>query len=390
MKLITKIKLIAVAGFILSFAIYLFTSAGNTPYDYFTRLSDSFVQGKYYLQEGPPWLSELIPAGPKKFYVVYPPMPAIAAIPFRLVFQQSFHQQYLAHLFGAGIVAITILISWTTKKDTKLAVWSGLLASVGTIMWFLSSVGSSWYLGQISAAFFMMIAIYESLNKKRPFVIGVFLGAAFLSRIHTIIAFPFFLYVLFGKDWFKKYFLLGLGVLPFILFNFYYNFIRFGTILDQAYFILPKLLGEENRPWFIHGVANPIYIPNNIKAMFWTFPKILDKFPFIQPSWAGLAIWITTPAFIYAFFAHLKDKINLLAWVSIFLVFLIVASHGGTGWAQFGYRFAVDFYPFLIFLTIKGVAKTGVKWHHWLFLFVSVLVNTWGVLWINKFGWVTF
>ncbi len=390
MKLVTKIKLIAIVGFMLSFAIYLFTSAGNTPYDYFTRLSDSFVQGKYYLQEGPPWLSELIPAGPNKFYVVYPPMPAIAAIPFRLVFQQSFQQQYLAHLFGAGIVVVTILISWTIKKDTKLAIWSGLLASVGTIMWFLSSVGSSWYLGQISAALFMTIAIYESLNKKRPFVIGVFLGAAFLSRIHTIIAFPFFLYVLSGKNWFKKYFLFGLGVLPFILFNFYYNFIRFGTILDQAYFILPKLLGEENQPWFVHGVANPVYIPNNIKAMFWTFPKILDKFPFIQPSWAGLAIWITTPAFLYAFFAKLKEKINIFAWISVCLIFLIVASHGGTGWAQFGYRFAVDFYPFLIFLTIKGVARTGVKWHHWLLLFLSVFVNTWGVLWINKFNWVSF
>lgn len=385
-----KIKLLAIIVFGLIFAIYFLTSKGNTPYDYFTRLSDSFLQGKYYLTENPPWLSELIPAGSNKFYVVYPPMPALVSLPFRLIFEKKFEQQYLAHLLGAGIAALTILISWTIKKDLRLAIWSSLLIGLGSIVWFLSSVGSSWYLGQVSAAFFLTAAIYESLNKKRSMFIGILLGASFLSRIHTIISFPFFLYVLSGKDWFRKYFLFGLGVLPFILFNFSYNYIRFGTIFDQAYFLLPKVLAEEKMSWFIHGVANPIYIPNNLKAMLWSFPKIQMSFPFIQPSWAGLAIWITTPAFIYVFWAEIKEKINIFAWFSIIMILLIVSSHGGTGWAQFGYRFAVDFYPFLLFLIIKGVARIGVKWHHWLLLIVSILVNTWGVLWINKFNWVGF
>ena len=66
--------------FILSFFIYLVSSAGNTPHDYFTRLAYAFTQGKYYLTENPAWLNELIPAGTNVFYTVYPPMPAILAI----------------------------------------------------------------------------------------------------------------------------------------------------------------------------------------------------------------------------------------------------------------------------------------------------------------------
>lgn len=397
---ILGMRKIAFAFFIISLIIYFISSAGKTPFDYFTRLSDSFLAGKYYLTENPPWLSELIPAGannqslasqnPSKFFVVYPPMPALLAIPFRFIFGEGFQQQYLAHILGAGIVFLTMLISWTIKRSKALAIWSGLLVGVGSIIWYMSASGSVWYLGQISAAFFLTAAIYEGLSKKRPFLVGIFLGAAFLSRLHTILSLPLFLYLLYDKGWFKKYFYLGLGILPFMAFNFYYNFIRFGTIFDQAYFLLPGILNELDKPWFAKGVINISYIPNNIQAMFWTFPKILQTFPYIQPSWAGLAIWITTPAFVYSLWAPIKENIVKISWISILLIFLVVASHGGTGWAQFGYRFAVDFYPILTLLTIKAVSKGKLIWHHWLLLVIGIIVNLWGVIWINKFGWVSF
>lgn len=401
MKAKNKIyKILEVRGlififFVLAFITYFFTSAGKTSYDYFTRLSDAFLQGKYYLTENPPWLSELIPAGQNRssgetmFYVVYPPMPAILAMPFRFLFGERFEQQYLAHILGAGIVALTMWISWTIKKDRKLLVWVGLLSGFGNIIWFLSSTGSSWYLGQISAAFFLTAAVYESLNKKRPILVGLFFGAAFLSRINICTSLPVFLYLLWNsKKWFGNYIKLGLGILPFILFNFAYNFIRFGVIWDKAYYILPQLLNELDKPWFIKGVMNLAYIPSNLTTAFWSFPKILNEFPYIEPSWAGLAIWITTPVFVFALFASIKEKLTQYLWISVLFTFFVVAMHGGTGWSQFGYRFAVDFYPFLFLLTIKGITK--IKWYHWTLLAFSIIVNFWGVLWINLFGWVSF
>ena len=391
-----KNKLFWIATFIVFLLIYAATSSGKTPFDYFTRLSDSFLQGKIYLTEKPAWLTELIPAGPDKFWVVYPPMPAILAMPFRMIFKENFQQQYLAHLLGAGIVVLTMLMAWTVKRDgpllerKKLMIWSGILAGLGNIIWFLSSVGSSWYLGQVSAAFFLSFALFESLTKKRSFIVGLLLGAAFLSRIHTIISFPVFLYLLKDKKWFKNYILFGIGTLPFIIFDFVYNYLRFGVIWDKAYFILPGILNELDKPWFIRGVANIAYIPNNLIAIFWTFPKILTIPPYIEPSWYSLAIWITTPVFVFAFFAPFKENLVKFLWLAVISIFLIVASHGGTGWAQFGYRFAVDFYPFLFLLVIKAVAKTGLKPIHWILLALSVIVNLWGVIWINFFGWVSF
>ena len=373
--------------FILALSIYFISSQGKTPFDYFTRLADSFLQGKYYLEENPPWLSELIPAGDNRYYVVYPPMPAILAMPFRSVFGEKFQQQYLAHLLGAGIVALTMMVSWIFKKDLKLLIFIGLLTSVGNIIWFLSSVGSSWYLGQVSAAFFMIAAIYESLSKKRPYLTGIFLGAMFLSRIHTILIFPLFLYLYFDKkQWLLNYIKIGLGAIPFLGFNFYYNFIRFGTIFDQAYFLIPGLMEE---PWFRDGLFNIKYIPHGLETMFLSLPRFSNSFPYITPSWYGLSILITTPIFIFILFNSLKDKLVLVTWISILMIALVVLSHGTTGFAQFGYRFAVDFYPLLFLLLICYFSKKNIRNVHWILLFFSILINLWGTICI-KFGLVGF
>lgn len=339
------------------------------------------------MSQNPSWLNELIPAGPNKFYVVYPPMPAILLMPFRLIFGQLFEQQYLAHILGAGIVILTMYISFSVKKDKKLAVWAGLLAGFGTIIWFLSATGSVWYLSQVSAAFFLTAAVLESLNKKRPILIGILLGAAYLSRIEVILSIPFFLFLLWNKDWFTNWLKMAIGLSPFIGFDFFYNYLRFGVIWDKSYVLIPGVLNES---WYRNGLFSPLNIPNHLKIIFLALPKIIPPFPYIEPSWAGLAIWITTPAFIYALFANIKEKVVRFSWLSILLISLLIFSHGTTGFSQFGYRFAVDFYPILIFLTIKGVAKTGLKWHHWVLLALSVLINLWGVIWINKFGWVGF
>lgn len=383
MRTETKISILIFLAFLL---IYFLSSSGKTPYDYFLRLANAFLKGKYYLEENPPWLSELIPQGENKFFVVHPPMPAILLAPFVLIFKERFEQQYLAHILGALIPVVVFNLALKIKRDLKLALWSSILSGAGNIIWFLSSVGSSWYLGQITACLFLTIAIKNLISTKDAFKIGVFLGAAYLSRINILISLPFFLIGMRSKTK-KDYLKLLLGLLPFFAFNSFYNFIRYNTIFDVGYAKIPGIFDE---PWYQKGLVNIIYISSHLKIFLLGLPKIKDSFPYIIPSWAGMAIWLTTPAFIFSLFTPLKEKLVKLAWLSIFLISLIIFSHGSTGFTQFGYRFAVDFYPFLFFLTIKGVAKTRLKKMHWLLLIISIIVNLWGVLWINKFQWVSF
>jgi len=340
------------------------------------------------LTENPPWLSELVPGPSGRFYVIQPPMPAILALPFVFVFGKSFEQQFLAHILGAGLVVLTMALSYRIKKDKLLAVWSGLLVGFGSIVWYLASVGSVWYLGQVTVAFFLTAALVESFGKKRAILIGIFLGGAFLSRIHTILSLPLFIFLLHSKkNLVGNLIYLGVGMIPFFLFNFGYNFVRFGTIFDKGYFLVPGIYSES---WFSKGMLNIAYVPEHLKALFLMLPKFLPNPPYIEPSWYGLAIWITTPAFLLSLRASFKENVVKLSWLSIFLIFILVALRGGTGWTQFGYRYAVDFYPILTFLTIKSISKTGLRQLHWLLLLVGIIVNLWGVIWINKFDWVSF
>ncbi len=368
------------------FIIYFFTSGGETPYNHFVLLSDAFLKGNFFVEGIYPWI-EKAPLDEFRFFIVNPPMPAILLLPFVAIWGLSFPQHIFAHLIGVLLAFSTFCMSLKIKNELKLAAWSMLLIGVGSIVWFLSSVGSVWYLGQITAALFLTLLINELLGKKRPFLLGFFLGCAYLSRVHLILIFPATAFVIWKhfKN-FKPVIYFGAIFSIFFGFDLFYNFSRYGTLFNQGYFLIP---GTQNEPWFAKGIMHPTYIIEDLKVAFLKLPIIVSAFPYIIPSWAGMAIWLTTPAFIFALKANFKELFVKLSWLSIFLIFIIVGAHGGTGFAQFGYRFAVDFYPFLTYLTIKGVAKgNGPKKIHWILLFFGALVNFWGVLWINKFGWV--
>ncbi len=365
--------------------IYFLTSPGNTPYDYFARLADAFLKGKYWIEENPPWLSELIPKD-GRFYIVHPPMPTLLLLPFRVIFGGIFQQQFLAHIVGSLIAVLVYRISLKIKNDQKLALWSSIMIGTGSIIWYMSSVGSSWYLGQTTACLFLLLAIEKLLENKNTLLMGVFIGAAYLSRVHTIISLPFFLFNLKEKE-LKNILKIFLGIMPFFVFNSIYNYVRFGTILDKGYALIPNIFEE---PWYQKGLVHPAYIPSHIKIILFGMPKIIEQFPYIIPSWNGLAIWITTPGFILSLFAPIKKKLVKLAWLAVSLISLVIFSHGSTGFTQFGYRFAVDFYPFLIPLTILGAARIRNTKIYTFLVFLGFIVNLWGVLWINKFQWVSF
>lgn len=382
-----KKKVIPILLLIFTFVIYLITSSGNTPYDYFVRLADSFLKGRYYLIDNPGWLNELIPLGENKYAVVYPPGPALILMPFVYFFGDKFPQQMMAHLLGAGLAVITAQIAFFKSKKSSHFVWFFLLAAFGNILWFLSSNGSVWYLGQVAGAFFLTATIFESLKNKRPLFISVFFGMAILSRLQTILTLP--LIVFLNRNNLSKknilYYVIPLGILM-ILYG-YYNEVRFYSFFQTGYSLIPGVLDE---PWYSKGIFHLSYIKNNLRVMFTSLPIFKSEFPYITPSWGGLSILITTPAFIYLLLAKLKEKENLFVWISLLLVALVTFSHGGTGFTQFGYRYAVDFYPIIFLLLANSLKGKNLKWHHWLLLIVCIIVNLWGVLWINKFGWVSF
>jgi len=372
--------------FLSVFLIY-FSSGPNQPtsHNYFVLLAEAFSHGRIYLTEAPSWLNELIPLN-GRYFVVYPPMPAIILLPFVFFFGPNFSQTLFSNFIGALNIILLFLILDKLKIGKKTQIWATILFALGTNHWFLASIGSAWYLAHLMAVFFLFLAIRETLTSKRALLVGLFLGAAFWSRLPTILAFPFFAVLLWPKKKknFKPLFKLSLGVSFFICLNFLYNFLRFQTIFDIGYLLIPGVLNE---PWAKLGLFNLQYLTRHLKIIFLKMPLFSRWPPYLKPSYEGLALWLTTPAFIFSLKAKLREKIVWASWLVIFLIALPNLTHSTVGFSQFGYRFAMDFTPFLILLTALGI-KEKIRWYHQTLIIISILINFWGVIWINKFGWV--
>jgi len=383
------------------FAAYWATGEGHpNVYNYYVRLSDAFLHGRLYLTENPPWLNELIPwDNNTKWYVVYPPLPAFLMMPLVAVFGLALDQTLVSLFFGA----LTVILAYTVARDVlkkpngnlaknnEMYLWFAALFGFGTIFWWIASNGSVWLIAQVISAFFLLLAIHEAFNKMRPLVMGLLVGASYWCRLPTILGIFFFAGLIIARqpsqNWITKIrtsikplVKLAIGAGVFVVFNMIYNYVRFGSPFDVGYWMIPGMLNE---PWFNHGFFSLQYIPENLVWVLSGIPSFTTTPPFIQAPIRGLAIWITTPAFLFALKAKAKDAVTWSSWAAIFAIAFVILTKGVSGWG-WGYRYAVDFYPFLYVLAVRGMGDR-LRWYHKLLIIFGIAVNLWGVVAMHKF-----
>lgn len=366
---------------------YFLTSAGETPYNYFTRLSESLLSGKLYLTQNPPWLNELIPID-SKYYVVYPPMPAIILMPFVLLFKGNVSQTIFSIILGSLNVVLVYILLRRVIQSVKTSLLVTFFFAFGTNHWYLSSVGSAWFFAHITALFFLIIALIETFGKGRLLLIGFLLGVSFWARTTEVFTLPFFYIFFWKKFWpinkknFYNFLLLNLGVIFIILLDATYNFLRFGSFsVLMPYSLIPHI---KNDPMFKDGFMSINFIIRHIDAVLFRLPKLINTFPFLIPSLYSTALWFTSPAFFYIFKAK-KDLLSIACWTAIVTTISVIFLWAGVGYAQFGYRFIQDVMPFLLILMIKGIGQKPSKLTYFLIL-LSVIINAWGTILINKFN----
>lgn len=445
---------LALAFFSVTIVAYYYTSPRSTSADNFVYLAHSFVHGRldipYDLYLPFEWA---IKDG--KYYIIPPPMPAIIILPGVLLYGLALNQALASIVVGAINASVVCSVIRGLREKLTAQLWLSALFVFGTIYWYAAANGGVWFFSHTVATIFLFLAIYATLSKKNPFLAGIFLGAAYMSRYPTILSLPFFV-IMFSEQWLpeskrrlsmlrrfdlRPLLRLGLGLGALMLVNFTYNYLRFDTPLDASYHYRdPVILAEH---WWAQGEFNISHMPLHFPVIFKALPAFQAEAPFIlAPSIAGMAIWATTPAFIYALFTDLKsrpmvvfalilflfpitlfllsargmpleDRLNLrygldyypfailvvmataaaiqrrnkfvlACWAAIIPMALTIFTYAVTGWAQFGYRYALDFYPFLFLLTVQGMGAE-LRWHHKSLIALSVAINLWAVLAIYNF-----
>jgi len=174
---------VAVAGYVLA--------GWNAPtvYDYYGRLADAFVHGRYWLLENPPWLNELLSCGDGRWCVAYPPLPAVLAIPL-LAFGTATAQDIVSQVAGGASAGVLYLALRAYGAPRWVAVTGALLSAFGTTLLFTSADGRSWYAAHAVAMLFTTIAFLIAARGGPAWGVGVAIGLATLSRLPVAAATP--------------------------------------------------------------------------------------------------------------------------------------------------------------------------------------------------------
>jgi hypothetical protein len=366
------------------FVIYLVTSRGGTVYNHYVLLADAFLHGRLYLVDAPTWL-EVARIGDKAF-VIEPPAPALFLLPWVAIWGVSTNQVIVSMLVGAAAMGLFWVAATQLGWNLTFRAAMTLLLAFGTNFWWAASDGGLWTFAHASAVFFLMAALVDTTGKNRPWLIGLLVGLAGLSRLPCFLVFPFFAYTIAQGVTDRRNLIIRLGIFGLVIVGVGMIYLAFNYGQYGA-FTLGYYQGEYlSGSLYSKGLFDISYIPRHLNAILFAVPKFSDEFPFFKPSFMGLGLFFTTPALLYIFRARLKG-LCLAAIAAIVITAIPIVTCGATGFAQFGYRYSLDVIPFMAILVASGMRyrlnrlKIAV-------IVLSCCVSLWGTLSFNLLNWV--
>ncbi|MBI4790111.1 MAG: hypothetical protein HY782_24010 [Chloroflexi bacterium] len=368
--------------------------AGAPATNHFTFLAHAFLRGTFSVGALPDSYADTIQVGSQVFLPMGP-APAMLLMPFVSISGVAFDELWLSlGLTGLNAWLLNLILRQIGILDPNKRRWLLALFLIGTIYFAAMVLGRSWFLSHISTTMFLLLAIYLWLRGRAPGLVGLLLGLSFLTRSSTLLALPFFLMLAAhrssGGRTVRDALAIALGLAAPVIFFFVYNYARFGHILETGYaYALPgaPILREALR----YGLVSPVHIPKNIYMLLFSAPEPIPglgapvlQFPWILPSRWGMGLFWTTPAFVYAFFANYRQRLAQAAAVAVFAILPLLLMYYGVGYSQFGYRYGIDFFPFLFILTALGLHARW-SWAAKFLIVTSIVVNIWGA-WCAMFG----
>jgi len=326
-----------------------------------------------------------------KIYVAFPPFPALLMIPFVLIFKTKFHDFIFQVFLGSLNVALFFELSKRYIEILKISVskFYKILIPItfgfGTVHLSILHFEGVWYVAHTVSVTFLLLAIIESLKKRRTFLVGLFWSFSIMTRLHLILAFPYFIFKtletdssLFSRKNIRNIALLLTPLIFALVLLGVYNYARFGDFKDFGY--LKMRLNEPYSEYIKSGQFNIKFLSKNLYYMFLAPPKFQKKFPFFKPDPWGMGIIFCSPIFFLLYRSFSKKIIPLLSWTSIFLILIPILLYYTTGGAQYGYRFIMDFLPFLVILFVEST-KGKIKNYEYFLILISILVNLRGIFW---------
>ena len=333
----------------------------------------------------------------KQYYVSFPPFPAFALIPVTAIFGYNINDVLLTVLNGAAnCMLLFLLLEYLVRigvssRSRKENVILALLFTFGTVHLFSTIRGQVWFSALILGVAINIWYISCATGARRPFLAGLAIACGMATRTPIAFASIFFVLELFRDGdrmrWPGFSYLLRRGIpfaIPILLGGgllMLMNYLRFDSPMEFGHTFLADGTRASIRD---HGLFSLWFARANLAAMF-TNPPVIDQvFPFIHVTRHGLGLLWSSPFLLIALWPRIWGAFGRNLAITIGVIVLPLIGYQNTGWAQFSYRFALDFLPFLIVLIAVGGRRFSKA-----FLIagaLSVLVNVFGAVTFDRMG----
>lgn len=357
---------------------------------YFNLLADAFLHGRLHVLNPPTTIDLTFFNG--RWYVPFPPLPALLMLPWvAAAGVGAVNTVVFNAAFAAANVALVFLIlsALSQRKFTTLntadTLWLTLLFGLGSVHWYIATLGSVWFIAQICTVTFVALAALIAVRRGPAWLAGLALGLAVAARPNVALSLPLLLGIAAMHD--NAPSLRGLlrwglqAAVPVVLVAaalLAYNQARFGNPFDFGYAnaeVSPRLEADLAE----YGQFHPHYIPRNLRAMLLALP-VWDAESRPTVDGDGLSLLLTTPALVYLAGARKRNPLTLGAWAALGMLLVPLLLYYNTGWWQFGYRFSLD-----LMIPIMVLLATGMRSPFSLLaralILAGVAVNLYGVLW---------
>ena len=184
-------------------------------------------------------------------------------------------------------------------------------------------------------------------------------------------------------DWkpaIKQIVLMGIPAVCVAAGAFLLNYLRFENPFEFGHYYLNVVWMERIQRW---GLLNYHFVSRNLAVMLCLLPWMLARKPYVKISWHGVALWFTTPAYLYLLYPKRRSPVQPWLYLACAGPMLLHLLYQNSGWVQFGYRFSLDYQIFLFCLLAVGGYRFGALFKA--LVVYSVAVNTFGAVTFNRF-----
>ncbi|HEY9180768.1 MAG TPA: hypothetical protein VIO32_08605 [Candidatus Baltobacteraceae bacterium] len=352
----------------------------STPYNNFVLLADAFLHGHAWINWPGSYIDALAYNG--QHYVIEAPLPAVLLIPWVAIAGTAANQTVLAVI----LAGIAVGAAWELGERLRVApaanAWICIFLLAGTDLAWCAMLGDVWFIAHVSAVCFTMLALVELCGKRRDWVVALWAVCAVESRFSLVLAVPVYAAVLLADERGRR----ALGGFVAVLAAgaglwIWYNLARWGTVTDIGY---TQWYHQDQAGMPVGSPFRLMYLPYEFWSFFVQYPAFAGTWPWIRPSFSGVALTWTSPALVYAFWARKPLRLVAALWAAALLTAIPSFVYYVNGFAQYGMRHALDFVPFLIALMFLAVRDRLPLWTKLLIVY-SCAASLYGVWFWNAF-----